>query len=302
MDVKSTFMKGELEEEVYFQQLDGFKLLDDPDMVCRSKKALNGLKQEPRVWYARLDIYLSQPNFRKGTVDKNIYFKVEFIKLLIVVVYVNDISFGGNDGLCEEFLEEMQKEFEMSMFGEMSFFLGLQHTQLDDGIFISQVKYVKEMLNKFDMENCKHVTTPLAIGYKLGKDDESLDIDQKKYMSMNGGLLYLTTSRLKIMQVVCLVAIFQASLNQTHDQVVERIFRYLKGTQDFGLWFMKDGDFMFKAYTNINQAKSVDERKSTSGGRLFLGDKLVLWISKKQEFVSLSTAQARYIAATSCYT
>lgn len=132
------------------------------------------------------------------------------------------------------------------MFGEMSFFLGLQVTQLDDGIFISQAKYVKEMLKKFDMENCKPITTPLVVGYKLGKDDTSLDVDQKKYRSIIGGLLYLTNSTPNIMQVVCLVARFQASLKQTHDEVVKRIFRYLKGTQDFGLWYKKDRDFMLK--------------------------------------------------------
>lgn len=144
MDVKLAFLNGELQEEVYIEKSDGFRLSKDLNMVCRLKKTLYRLKQAPRVWYTSLDKYLLQQKFIKGTEDNNLYFRVEINKLFIVVVYVDDIIFGGSNGLCKECVEELQKEFEMSMFGEMSFFLNLQVTQLDGGIFISQDKYVKQ--------------------------------------------------------------------------------------------------------------------------------------------------------------
>jgi hypothetical protein len=158
MDVKSTFLNGDLEEEVYIEQPEGFLLSEDEEYVCRLKKALYGLKQAPRAWYSRLDKYLQQQGFKRGTIDNNIYIKIDNAEMLIIVVYVDDIIFGSNiDEMSQKFAEEMQKEFEMSMLGELSFFLGLQITQMSKGIFISQTKYIKEMLKKFEMEDCKPV-------------------------------------------------------------------------------------------------------------------------------------------------
>jgi len=190
----------------------------------------------------------------------------------------------------------------MSMFGEMNFLLGLQINQSDKGIFISQSKYVKEFLKKFGMEDSKPVCTPMVTGYKLSKTDESPKTNKKKYSSMIGGLLYLTQTRLDIMHVVCLVARFQADPRESHVMAVKRILRYLKGTPDHGLWYPKDNDFTLSAYTDVDWAGDVDDRKSKSGGALFLGNRLVSWLSKKQDSISLSTAEEEYIAATCCCT
>ena len=130
--------------------------------------------------------------------------------MIIIEVYIDDIIFGSDDDrLSQQFSKDMHSEFEMSLLGEMNFFLGLQISQLNDGIFISQSKYIKEMLKKFGMEDCKPVSTPMITGCKLSKDDESKEVDQKLYRSMIGSLLYVTTSRLDVMQVVGLVARFQ---------------------------------------------------------------------------------------------
>ena len=126
MDVKSTFLNGELEEEVYIEQPNGFPLIDDKNMVCRLKKALYGLKQAPRAWYARLDRYLSQLGFQKWSADSNLYYRMNDEGMLIVEVFVDDIIFGGNDEMCNTFADEMKFEFEMSMIGGIEFFLGLQ--------------------------------------------------------------------------------------------------------------------------------------------------------------------------------
>jgi hypothetical protein len=212
MDVKSTFLNGELEEEVYIEQPEGFLLSEREDYVCRLKKAMYGLKKSPRAWYSRLDKYLQQQGFRKGNADRNLYVKVDRDNILIIEVYVDDIIFGSDDDkMSKKFSQDMHNEFEMSLLGELTFFLGLQISQLDEGIFISQTKYIKEMLKKFGMEDCKPVSTPMVIGCKLSKDDESKEADQRLYRSMIGILLYVTTSRPDVMQVVGQVARFQAS-------------------------------------------------------------------------------------------
>lgn len=175
--VKSAFLNGELEEKIYIEQPDGFQMSKALDIVCKLKTALYGLKQASIAWYARLDRYLLQLNFKKGTTDSNFYFKAENGKLLILIVYVDDIIFGGDEDVCKKIAKEMQKEFEMTMIGELSFFFGIQVTQSKDGILISQTKYIKEMLKKFDIENCKPIGNPMVTGFYLSKDDESLEVD-----------------------------------------------------------------------------------------------------------------------------
>jgi hypothetical protein len=162
MDVKSTFINGELEEEVYIEQLEGFQLSENTNYVCKLKKALYGLKQAPRAWYSKLDKYLQQEGFRKGSADNNLYIKVSQGSILLIEVYVDDIIFGSDDDrLSQKFAKYMQSEFEMSLLGELSFFLGLQIRQSNQGIFISQTKYIREMLKRFRMEDCKPVITPM---------------------------------------------------------------------------------------------------------------------------------------------
>ena len=126
MDVKSTFLNGELEEEVYIEQPQGFLLSEHKDFVCRLKKALYGLKQAPRAWYSRLDKYLQQQGFKWGSVDNNLYIKMDKGSMIIIEVYVDDIIFGSDDDrLSQQFDKDMQSEFEMSLLGELNFFLGL---------------------------------------------------------------------------------------------------------------------------------------------------------------------------------
>jgi hypothetical protein len=174
MDVKSYFLNGELEEEVYIEQLEGFQLSENVDYVCKLNKALYGLKQAPIVWYSRLDKYLQQAGFRKGSANNNLYIKVSQGNILLVEVYVDDIIFcSDDDRLSQKFAREMQNEFEMSLLGELSFFMGLQIRQRNQGIFISQTKYIIEMIKRFEMEDCKPVITPMQTSFKLSKDDDS---------------------------------------------------------------------------------------------------------------------------------
>jgi hypothetical protein len=167
----------------------------------------------------------------KGSTDNNLYIKVTQGSILLIEIYVDDIVFGStNDRLSQKFAKDMQNEFEMSLLGELSFFLGLQICQRNQGIFISQTKYIREMLKRFGMEDCKLVTTPMQTSCKLRKDDDSKSTDQRQYRSMIGSLLYVTTSRPDVMQAVGQVARFQAAPKESHVLAVKRIFRYLKGT------------------------------------------------------------------------
>jgi hypothetical protein len=169
----------------------------------------------------------------------------------------------------------MQKEFEMSMLGELSFFLGLQITQTNKGIFISQTKYIKDMLKKFEMEDCKHVSTPMVTGCNMSKEHESKEANQTFYRSMIVILLYVKTSRSYVMQTIVLVGRFQVAPKETHVHVVKIIFRYLKGTLDLCLWYPMSKDFTLKNYTDADWVGSVDDIKSTSGGAFFLENILV---------------------------
>jgi uncharacterized membrane protein YciS (DUF1049 family) len=165
MDVKSAFLNGYLKEEVYMEQLEGFELTNNLELLWKLNKSLYRLKQARCAWYYRLDKYLQDKGFKRGTIDNNLYIKTEGNDLLIVLVYVDDIIFGcNNDSLVQWFASSMESEFEMSMIGELSFFLGLQITQKFEGIFLSQEKYLREMLKRFQMEDSKPVGTPMVTG------------------------------------------------------------------------------------------------------------------------------------------
>jgi len=218
-------------------------------------------------------------------------------------VYVDDIIFGSNEeAMSQNFALAMQKEFEMSLLGELTYFLDLQVQQNKDGIFLSQTKYLKEIMKKYGMEDLKPVCTPMVTGCSLNTNDDLAVVHQPTYRSMIGSLLYLTGTRPNIMHVVGIVGRFQENLKEAHLQAVKRIFKYLQGTQNYGLWYPRDTDLTLHAYTDADWAGSMDDRKSTSGGAFFMGSRLVSWFSKKQSSISLSTAKEEYVAAASCCT
>ena len=194
----------------------------------------------------------------------------------------------------------MAREFEMSMIGELNFFLGFQIKQLKEGTFIHQEKYTKDILKKFKMDDCKPIKTPMPTNGHLDLDEGGKSVDQTLYRSMIGSLLYLTASRPDIMFSVCMCARFQANPKESHISAVKRILRYLKHTPSIGLWYPKGASFTLLGYSDSDFAGCRVDRKSTSGGCHLLGRSLVSWSSKKQNSVALSTAEAEYIAAGAC--
>ena len=301
MDVKSAFLNGKLDEEVHVEQPPGFENPEFLDFVYFLFKAIYGLKQAPRKWYDTLSEFLIENGFVRGVIDKTLFSKKHKNDLILVQVYVDDIIFGStNDNLCKRFAKLMQSRYEMSMMGELKFFLGLQVSQRLDGIFICQSKYLKEVLKKYQMEDSASARTPSSTAVKLGDCKNSIKVDVTSYRGMIGSLLYLTASRPDIMYATCLCARFQADPRDLHLVAVKRILRYLKGTPDLGIWYPKESSFNLVGYTDSDYAGSVVDRKSTSGSCQFLGSRLVSWYSKKQQTVSNSTAEAEYIAAGSC--
>ncbi|GKC30914.1 ribonuclease H-like domain-containing protein [Tanacetum coccineum] len=256
MDGKSAFLYGTIKEEV--------------------DKALYGLYQALKAWYETLSTYLLENRFRRGIIDKNLFIKKDKGDILLVQVYVDDIIFGSTKkSLCTEFESLMHKRFQMSLIGELTFLLGLQVKQKDDGIFISQDKYVADILKKFDFSSIKTTSTTLETNKALIKDAEAEDIDVYLYRSMIGSLMYLTNSRPDIMFTVC-----QPKL---------------------GLRYPQDSPFDLEAFSDSDYARASLDRKSTTRGCQFLGKRLISWQCKKQTIIANSTTEAEYVVATNCY-
>ncbi|GJR26921.1 ribonuclease H-like domain-containing protein [Tanacetum coccineum] len=248
MDVKSAFLYGQIEEEVYVCQPPGFEDPDHPDKVYKVVKALYGLHQAPRAWYDTLATYLLSNGFKRGQIDQTLFIKSHQGHILLVQIYVDDIILRSHH---ERSCVQQKKK----------------------GIFISQDKYVHEILKKFNYTDVK---------------------------SMIGSLMYLTASRPDIMFAVCACARFQVSPKTSHLLAVKRIFRYLKGKPSLGLWYSKDSPLELVAYTDSDYAGATLDRKSTTGGCQFLGNRLISWQCKKQTVVATSTTEAEYVAAASC--
>ncbi|GJX49942.1 retrovirus-related pol polyprotein from transposon TNT 1-94 [Tanacetum coccineum] len=266
MDVKTVFLNGNLREEVYVSQSNGFMDLDNLNHVYKLKKALYGLKQALRAWYDMLSSFLISQDFSKGSVDPTLFIHKEGKELLLVQVYVNDIIlFASTPELCDLFAKIMCSKFKMSMMGKISFFLGLQIFQNPRGIFINQSKYVLESLNKYGFDSCDPMDTPMVEKSKLDEDKEGKVVDPSQYHGMIGTLLYLTSSRPDLQFAICMCARYQARPTKKHLHTVKRIFRYLRGSVNRGLWYSKDSLIALTAFTDADHAGCQDTRRSTSG-------------------------------------
>ncbi|KAJ9547006.1 hypothetical protein OSB04_019549 [Centaurea solstitialis] len=240
MDVKTTFLNGVLKEEVYVSQPEGFVDQDHPDHVYILDKALYGLKQAPQAWYGSLSQFLVESGYSRGKIDNTLFIKREGEHIMLVQIYVDDIIFGSTcPDFCETFSKLMMTRYEMSMMGELNFFLGLHVKQLSAGIFINQAKYIKDILKKFNLENdAKIMKTPMSPSCALDFDPDGQDVDVTTYRGMIGSLMCLTASRPDIMFSTCLCARYQSKPKVSHLKAVKRIFRYLKGTVNLGLWYL----------------------------------------------------------------
>jgi hypothetical protein len=236
MDVKSAFLNGVIQEVVYVRQPSGFESPKYLDRVYKLSKALYGLKQASRAWYARLKIFLLEHGYVMRSVDKTLFTLNHGTDFLLVQIYVDDIIFGGSSHtLVSRFQEMTESEFQMSMTGELTFFLDIQVNQTKQGTFVHQAKYTKDLMKKFNKAELKPVSTPMSSTASLGPDEDDEAVDQGEYRSMIGSLMYLTATWPDIQFVVGLCARFQASPHSSHRMAVQRVFRYLKHTPKFGI-------------------------------------------------------------------
>ncbi|XP_041003920.1 uncharacterized mitochondrial protein AtMg00810-like [Juglans microcarpa x Juglans regia] len=241
--------------------------------------------------------YLLEHGFTRGQAGRTLFLRKIGKQLLIAQIYIDDIVFGATlDSLSYGFANEMKYEFEMSMIGELNFILGIQVKQTNEGIFISQSKYAKDFVKKFGMEGKTHARTPMSTSIKIRTNPTGKNIDPTLYRNMIGSLLYITASRPDITFSVGVCARFHANPKESHLTAVKRILKYLSATVDYGIWYSKDSNLTLVGYSDADWVESANDRKSTSGCRFYIGGNLVVWMSKKQNSISLSTAEAEYIA------
>lgn len=203
-------------------------------------------------------------------------------KSLIVFLYVDDLIYTGNDfSMFERFKQSMMLEFDMLDLGKMHYFLGIEVVQSKAGIFISQKKYVQEILNKFQMSNCNRATTPTEVGLKLVQNLDEKKVDSHLYKQIVGSLMYLTGTRPNIMHVVSLISKYMENPKESHLLAAKRILRYLRATTSFGIFYKKGENSYLIGYTDSDYAENIDDRKSTSGHVFMLGFGAISWSSKK---------------------
>jgi hypothetical protein len=226
MDVKSASLNGPLHKLVYVKQPLGFEDPHFPTYVYKLDKALYGLKQAPRAWYKYLKELLVDRGFEIGLIDPTLFTKKVNVELFICQIYVDDIIFGSSNKIFnDEFAKLMTDKFEMSMMGELKFFLGFEIWQLRGGTFINQAKYIQDMLKKFNMDSgVKGARTTMPTKFTLDLEPNGKEVDQKLYHSMIGSLLYLCASRPDIMLSVGMCARYQAAPKESHLMAVKRIF------------------------------------------------------------------------------
>nr|GFA45517.1 uncharacterized mitochondrial protein AtMg00810-like [Tanacetum cinerariifolium] len=235
--------------------------------VYKVEKAMYGLHQAPRAWYGTLLKYLLKNGFQKGTIDQTLFIRKQREDFILVQVYVDDIIFGSSTlQLSREFEALMHEKFQMSAMGELNFFLGLHVLQKEDGIFISQDKYLGDILKKFEYTDVRSSNTPMDKENPWGKDGTGKDVDLHLYRSMIGSLMYLTASRPDIMFSICACARHQVTPKECHLHAVKRIFRYLKGHPKLGLWYPKESPFDLVTFSDSDYGGATQDRKSTTRG------------------------------------
>ncbi len=299
LDVQNAFLHGVLEEEVYMKQPPGYEDSSLPGYVCKLDKALYGLKQAPRAWYSRLSKKLYDMGFQGSKADTSLFFYNKGDLIIFVLIYVDDIIVtSSRQEAVPALLQDLQKEFALKDLGDLHYFLGIEVTKVSGGIVLTQDKYVNDLLRRVNMFDCKPVSTPLSTSEKLSinEGDPLGPNDATHYRSVVGALQYLTLTRPDIAFPVNKVCQFLHAPTTHHWAAVKRILRYLKQCTRLGLKLSKSRSMLVSAYSDADWAGSLDDRRSTGGFAVFLGDNLVSWSARKQATVSRSSTESEYKA------
>lgn len=308
MDVKTAFLHGDLNEEIYMEQPEGFKVKGKEDYVCRLKRSLYGLKQAPRQWYKKFESLMNKQGYNKTSSDHCVFVK-RFASddFIILLLYVDDMLIVGKDvSKIDRLKGQLSSSFAMKDLGPAKQILGISivRDRKEKKIWLSQQKYIEKVLDRFSMKEAKVVSTPLATHFKLSKNQcpsneiEKLDMTKVPYASAVGSLMYaMVCTRPDIAHAVGTVSRFLSNPGREHWNAVKWILRYLKGTSDLKLCFGGEKPILF-GYCDSDMAGDIDSRKSTSGYLIKLAGGAISWQSKLQRCVALSTTEAEFIAIT----
>lgn len=307
LDVKTAFLHGDLDEDIYMAQPEGFQIVGKEDWVCKLKRSLYGLKQAPRQWYLKFDNFMERTGYRKCEMDHCCYVKKFKSSYIILLLYVDDMLIAGAD--MKEIIKlkkQMSEEFEMKDLGPAKQILGMNivRNKKDGSLTLSQEKYIGKVLERFKMndEKTKPRNTPLGSHFRLTKDqspsseDERADMAKVPYASAIGSLMYaMVCTRPDIAHAVGVVSRFMSDPGREHWEAVKWLLRYLKGTSKLGLCF-KGKDSVLRGYTDADLSGCKETFKSTSGYIFTVGGTAVSWMSRLQKSVALSTTEAEYMA------
>ena len=296
LDVKNAFLNGDLKEEVYMRMPPGFPGTNGKQ-VCKLKKSLYGLKQSPRAWFEKFTRVLKRQGYKQGQSDHTLFFKHNGDKITVLAVYVDDIILTGDDDVeIRQIKEALAREFKIKDLGEMKYFLGMEVARSKQGIYISQRKYILDLLNETGMLGCPPSDTPIRADKISDEVNLGKAVDMGKYQRMVGKLIYLAHTRPDIAFAVSMVSQHSHDPKQKHLDEVYRILRYLKGSPGRGLLFKKTDKQGVEIFTDADWAGDKEDRKSTSGYATFVWGNLVTWRSKKQTVVARSSAEAEFRA------
>jgi hypothetical protein len=294
MDVKSTFLHGDLQEKIYMEQPPGY-VHNDSILVCRLKKYLYGLKQTPQSRYAKMGSFLIDIGFSRCNSNPNVYTKKVGSHLIILFLYVDDLIITGSDSKPLNHVKtSFKKKFEMIDLGFLHYFLGLQVLQTNEGIFLSQSKCACDLIHRFHMDDCKPTPSPFQPRVKLTATCTSPKVDATLYRLLVGSLLYLTHTCPDISFVVGLVAQYMQTPHEIHWKAAKRILRYVRGTIQFRIHYCSGGTPLLVGFTNSDWVDDPDDRNSTAGYVFSLGSGPVTWAYKKQQAIALSSTKVEY--------
>jgi len=297
LDVHNAFLNGILQEEVYMDQPPGFVHSDFPTHVCRLHKSLYGLKQAPRAWYKRLSDFLLSIGFQASKADTSLFILSYGGALFYLLVYVDDILLtGSNSELLHKLINLLSSEFKLRDLGMVHYFLGIEVKPTSMGILLSQQKYATDIIRREGMSSCKPVDTPSSPSSALTTLSGSPYSDSTKYRQIVGALQYLTFTRPDICYAVNKVCQFMHAPTEDHWAAVKRILRYLQATTSYGLHVTRGSPLSLHGFIDADWAGSVDDRKSTGGYLVYLGNTPISWKSGKQHTVARSSTEAEYKA------
>ena len=306
MDVKTAFLNGNLEEEVYMKQPEGFSSSEGEHLVCKLKKSIYGLKQASRQWYLKFHEVITSFGFEENIMDQCIYQKVSGSKICFLVLYVDDILLATNDkGLLYEVKQFLSKNFDMKDMGEASYVIGIKiHRERSRGILgLSQETYINKVLERFNMKNCSPSVAPILKGDRFDlnqcpkNDFEREHMKNIPYTSAVGSLMYAQVcTRPDIAFAVGVLGRYQSNPGIDHWRAAKKVMRYLQGTKDYMLMYRRTYSLEVIGYSDADFAGCVDSRKSTCGYIFKLADGAVSWRSAKQTLTSTSTMEAEFVS------